>query len=276
MTHRQETGEGGGGSSPSAGPGAGAEIFLGRPAGSPRGELWRGRGEHPRGHQARSRHHRRRAGRARVRTLRRDGWWRSPHGHGRGADGVRHLCDVGGVPEPLLLRRRRGAPEPHLPALLPLHHGELRAGVAPGPCSASGGVSPALLILVVPGGFRLTCYYYRKAYYRGFWQSPPACGVADAHPTYTGESRFPLILQNVHRYFFYLAPDLQRHPHHRRRGRLPLPGQGIGMSVGTLVLVVNAVFLWLYTLSCHAGRHLCGGGVNVFSEHPSATGSGSS
>ncbi len=31
-------------------------------------------------------------------------------------------------------------------------------------------ISPALLILIFPLGFRLTCYYYRKAYYRGFWQ----------------------------------------------------------------------------------------------------------
>ncbi len=26
--------------------------------------------------------------------------------------------------------------------------------------------SPALIILIVPLGFRMTCYYYRKAYYR--------------------------------------------------------------------------------------------------------------
>ena len=39
-------------------------------------------------------------------------------------------------------------------------------------------ISPALFILIVPLGFRFTCYYYRKAYYRSFWQSPPACAVA--------------------------------------------------------------------------------------------------
>jgi hypothetical protein len=64
--------------------------------------------------------------------------------------------------------------------------------------------SPAILILIFPLGFRLTCYYYRKAYYRSFWWSPPACSVADAHGSYSGESRFPLILQNIHRYFFWL------------------------------------------------------------------------
>ena len=53
--------------------------------------------------------------------------------------------------------------------------------------------------------FRLTCYYYRKAYYRAFWLSPPACAVAEPHKSYSGETRFPLIVQNVHRYFFYAA-----------------------------------------------------------------------
>ncbi|MEE9137771.1 MAG: hypothetical protein V3V07_04405, partial [candidate division NC10 bacterium] len=37
--------------------------------------------------------------------------------------------------------------------------------------------SPAFLILWAPGIFRLTCYYYRKAYYRSFWWAPPACAV---------------------------------------------------------------------------------------------------
>ena len=66
-------------------------------------------------------------------------------------------------------------------------------------------LSPALLILPFPLGFRLTCYYYRKAYYRAFLWSPPACAVRDARARYKGESRFPLILQNVHRLFFYLV-----------------------------------------------------------------------
>ena len=51
----------------------------------------------------------------------------------------------------------------------------------------------------------MSCYYYRKAYYRSFWLSPPACGVAEPHGKYSGETRLPLILNNVHRYFFYAA-----------------------------------------------------------------------
>src|ERR1700751_1667665 len=66
-------------------------------------------------------------------------------------------------------------------------------------------ISPAILVLIFPLGFRLTCYYYRRAYYRAFWLSPPACAVAEPHASYTGETRFPLILQNLHRYFFLAA-----------------------------------------------------------------------
>ncbi len=129
-------------------------------------------------------------------------------------------------------------------------------------------ISPALLILVVPLGFRLTCYYYRRAYYRSIWLSPPNCAVADAHHSYSGESRFPLILQNVHRWFFYLGLVLNVILTIDAVLAFREPGLGIGVSVGTLVLCVNAALLWLYTLSCHSCRHLCGGQVRSFSNHP--------
>ncbi len=130
-------------------------------------------------------------------------------------------------------------------------------------------LSPAIGILVVPGGFRVTCYYYRKAYYRSFWQSPPACGVSDGHARYTGETRFPLVLQNLHRYFWYLALIFNVVLTIDAVLAFRLPGDGgIGVSVGSLVLVANAGFLWLYSLSCHFCRHACGGHVNEFSKHP--------
>src|ERR1700736_6943736 len=65
--------------------------------------------------------------------------------------------------------------------------------------------SPALLILGFPAGFRLICYYYRGAYYKAFWADPPSCTVGEPRKTYLGERSFPLIMQNVHRYFLYLA-----------------------------------------------------------------------
>src|SRR5467141_3247354 len=65
--------------------------------------------------------------------------------------------------------------------------------------------SPAILILWAPGGFRLTCYYYRGAYYKAFWADPPSCAVSEPRAHYRGEASLPLILMNVHRYFLYLA-----------------------------------------------------------------------
>src|SRR5262245_54845858 len=65
--------------------------------------------------------------------------------------------------------------------------------------------SPALLILWAPGGFRFTCYYYRGSYYKAFWADPPSCAVGEPRKNYLGEAKLPLILQNVHRYFLYLA-----------------------------------------------------------------------
>jgi hypothetical protein len=128
--------------------------------------------------------------------------------------------------------------------------------------------SPALLILIFPLGFRLTCYYYRKAYYRAFWWSPPACAVADGHASYSGETRFPLILQNIHRYFFWVLLIFNGILTYDAVVSFQQPGLGIGISVGTVILCFNAVFLWLYSLSCHACRHFCGGSVRSFAKHP--------
>ncbi len=130
-------------------------------------------------------------------------------------------------------------------------------------------ITPALLILGGPLSFRLTCYYYRRAYYRAFWQSPPGCAVADGHTRYSGETRFPLILQNLHRYFFLLGLLFNVILTIDAVVAFRLPGDGgIGMSIGTLVLCINAVLLWCYSLSCHAARHLCGGNVRSFAKHP--------
>ena len=129
-------------------------------------------------------------------------------------------------------------------------------------------LSPALLILIFPLGFRLTCYYYRRSYYRAFWWSPPACAVEDAHGAYSGETRFPLIMQNLHRYFFYAGLVFNVLLTYDAIRAFRQPGLGFGVTVGTVVLVANATLLWLYSLSCHACRHLCGGQVKSFRAHP--------
>jgi hypothetical protein len=130
-------------------------------------------------------------------------------------------------------------------------------------------ISPAIYILVFPLGIRMTCYYYRKAYYRSFWLSPPACAVAEPHRRYTGESRLPLLGQNVHRYFLYAALVINVILFYDAvlafRDETGAWGH---MGLGTLILLVNATLLLLYSLSCHSCRHIVGGRLNSFSRHP--------
>lgn len=128
-------------------------------------------------------------------------------------------------------------------------------------------LSPALLILGVPLGFRATCYYYRKSYYRSFFFSPPACAVADAAKGYSGESRFPFILQNLHRYFFYLSVLVVIFLWWDAIQAFFFP-EGFGIGVGSLVLTLNAVLLSLYTFSCHSCRYLFGGYLDSFHKAP--------
>ena len=130
-------------------------------------------------------------------------------------------------------------------------------------------LSAALLVLIFPLGFRLTCYYYRKAYYRAFWFSPPACAVAEPHGRYTGETRFPLIFQNIHRYFWYFAMIFGVIlTYDAVLGFRDADGQWGHMGLGTVLLLINAGLIWLYTLSCHSCRHIMGGKLKHFSKHP--------
>jgi hypothetical protein len=133
--------------------------------------------------------------------------------------------------------------------------------------------SPALLILWAPGGFRLTCYYYRGAYYKAFWADPPACAVSEPRKSYWGEHSFPLIMQNLHRYFLYVALMFLLILAHDvwKAMWFPNPTTGrpsFGIGVGTLVLALNVVFLGGYTLGCHSLRHLVGGFLDEVSRTP--------
>jgi hypothetical protein len=132
--------------------------------------------------------------------------------------------------------------------------------------------SPAILILWAPGGFRFTCYYYRGAYYKAFWADPPACAVGEPRTSYIGERRFPLILQNVHRYFLYLALLfllLLAHDVWKAMWFTDAAGRvSFGIGVGTLVLAANVTLLSGYTLGCHSLRHFVGGIFDRLSEHP--------
>ncbi len=132
-------------------------------------------------------------------------------------------------------------------------------------------VSPALLILWAPGGFRATCYYYRKAYYRAAFMTPPACAVEGVpYKDYKGEKYFPFILQNAHRFFMYLAVAfiaILLYDFYKAFWFPTADGSGtqFGVGVGTLVMGINCVFLSNYTLGCHSLRHLIGGKIDCFS-----------
>jgi hypothetical protein len=132
--------------------------------------------------------------------------------------------------------------------------------------------TPALFILWAPAGFRLTCYYYRGAYYKAFWADPPACAVGEPRKSYLGEASLPLILQNVHRYFLYIALAFIVFLSIDVWNALWFPREGggteFGVGLGTLVLAANVALLAGYTLGCHSLRHVIGGRHDVLSDKP--------
>jgi hypothetical protein len=139
--------------------------------------------------------------------------------------------------------------------------------------------SPALLILWIPGLFRLTCYYYRGAYYKAFWADPPGCTVAEPRKKFRGENSFPLIWQNIHRYFLFLSLgvlailiyDAFQAFWFEVPAGLSGPAEShteFGIGVGSIVLLTNCVLLSLYLLGCHSLRHLTGGRIDSLQGKP--------
>ena len=133
--------------------------------------------------------------------------------------------------------------------------------------------SPAFLILWAPVGFRLTCYYYRGAYYKAFWADPPSCAVGEPRSGYLGENSFPLIVQNVHRYFLIFAllllVFLSLDVWNALWFQDPVTGiASFGIGIGTFVLAMNVGLLGSYTLGCHSLRHLVGGGHDWMTGSP--------
>ena len=126
--------------------------------------------------------------------------------------------------------------------------------------------SPALLILPFPALFRFTCYYYRGAYYKAFWADPPACAVSEPRKGYTGENGWPLLVQNVHRYFMYAAVVFLFFLGYDAVISYNFDGR-FGVGLGSLVLTLNWVLLSFYTLSCHSFRHLIGGRKDTMAKH---------
>ncbi len=126
-------------------------------------------------------------------------------------------------------------------------------------------MSPAFLILWIPAGFRATCYYYRKAYYRAYFADPPACAVGHlGGEKYCGETTFPLVMQNLHRYFFYLATIVLVVLWYDAIKAFLFDGK-FGISLLSLIMLANVILLSGYSFGCHACRHLVGGKLDCFS-----------
>lgn len=206
-------------------------------------------------------------------TMRRDAWWVAP---------LAVFLVLGSFVVYATWAALQNAHYTHGPYLSPFYSPEIWGGsqhalLGPKPAWWPGWLpfSPALLILPFPGLFRFTCYYYRGAYYKGFWADPPNCTVGEPRlrKHYRGENRLPLVFQNVHRYFLYIAViflfilsyDVWL------ATRFDAPGGGggkeFGIGLGTLILAANVVFLAFYTLGCHAMRHLVGGYKDEIARH---------
>ena len=127
-------------------------------------------------------------------------------------------------------------------------------------------ISPGMLILWIPLGFRATCYYYRKAYYRFYFADPPGCAVGEptVHRKYAMETTFPFILQNIHRYFLYLATIPLFFLWVDAVASLYPEGQ-TRLGLGSVIFFVNAFLLTGFSVSCNSARHLGGGRLDCFS-----------
>jgi hypothetical protein len=201
-------------------------------------------------------------------TLRKDPWWRAP-----AITATLLTIWVAYATTHVLIGKWYYVPKFHYltPFYSPCISGECVRG------SASlgtwfGSLPPiipyALVSLPFVLGFRLTCYYYRRAYYRAFWRAPAACAVREPHATYSGETKFPLILQNLHRYFFFAVLVISVLNTYDVVQAFRGPNGSFGIGLGTLIMLVNVVLLWAYSLSCHSCRHITGGRLKNFSKHP--------
>jgi hypothetical protein len=126
-------------------------------------------------------------------------------------------------------------------------------------------IPPGVLVAWAPLAFRLTCYYYRKAYFRSYLWHPRSCAVGEPHRgRYRGETAFPWILNNFHRFAFYATVVQVAFLWYDAVVAFDFAGR-FGIGLGTVLMVVNVILLSGYTFGCHAFRHLAGGELDCFS-----------
>jgi len=185
-----------------------------------------------------------------VARLRRDApWWLLP---------VAVVVALGGFIVYSIWASTTGVGEaPNAPYLSPLYSPKWLQGHIP--------VFPGLLCILVPIAFRGTCYYCRKAYPRSFLWAPPACAIGELrHGRYRGETAFPFILNNLHRFALYGAIVYIPILSFDAVNAFSVGGH-LYLGLGTAIMAVNVVLLAGYTFSCHSFRHLVGGNVDCYS-----------
>jgi len=127
--------------------------------------------------------------------------------------------------------------------------------------------SPTVLIVPIPGLFRLTCYAYRKDYHRHLFHHPLGCSGdsrgENHHFAYTGERNAIFQFENLHRYFLYAGIAILPFFYYDFVRSLLYDGS-FTLRLGSLVLLANALLLTAWTLSCHAFRHLVGGNIDCY------------
>ncbi len=127
-----------------------------------------------------------------------------------------------------------------------------------------GPIPPGVWVAWAPLAFRLTCYYYRKAYFRSFFRHPRSCAVEEPKRRYRGETVFPWVLNNFHRFAFYATVVQVAFLWYDAVVAFDFHGR-FGLGLGSAIMLINVLLLSGYTFGCHAFRHLAGGGVDCFS-----------
>jgi hypothetical protein len=206
-------------------------------------------------------------------TTRKDPWWQYPLFWG-----IAFIVGFGYLGWGIIQPNNYWHPPYLTPLASPLVFGEgPHAWFGPGPPSwwpAAITFFPGFFIMLFPGVFRVTCYYYRGSYYKALLADPINCAVGEPRHKYRGENSFPLILQNVHRFFLPFAIGLILFLTYDAilAFRFPVAAGSdetrFGIGLGSILMVVNVVFVSAYTFGCHSFRHLVGGIVDVFSRAP--------
>ncbi len=113
--------------------------------------------------------------------------------------------------------------------------------------------------------FRLTCYYYRKAYFRSFSAIRARARQRSATGRrYLGETAFPWVFNNFHRFAFYATVVQVAFLWFDAVVAFDFGGR-FGIGLGSVLMLTNVLLLSGYTFGCHAFRHLAGGELDCFS-----------